>query len=200
MSKVSQGPKAIRVPKLNMAALQIIGFSDASFANVLPDKTYSGEGFLVFLCDQEGKACLINWKSKKINRVVHSTLAAECLALVDCLGDTSYIRSLVEEIMFKDVRAQKIPIHVFVDCSQLYKALSSTHMVSEKLLRLNVAELKQMINNKNQKMNVHWISTQNMLSDCLTKMGASSEKLCYAIENGTIELENLKNEAKTCLK
>jgi hypothetical protein len=143
---------------------------------------------------------LLSWKSKKINRVVHSTLAAECLALVDCLGDASYNRSLLEEILFRDATGHKTPIHVFVDCSQLYKAVSSTHMVTEKLLRLNIAEVKQLTNDTNQNMNLHWIGTQDMLSDCLTKMGASSEKLCYAVENGSIELERLKNEAKTCLK
>jgi len=200
MTKISSGPKRIMFPKVKEKSLQIVGFSDASFANVLPDKTYSGAGFLVFLCDQEGNACLLNWKSKKINRVVHSTLAAECLALVDCLGDAVYNRRLVEEILYRDVKAHKTPIHIFVDCSQLYKAVSSTHMVTEKLLRLNLAEVKQLINDADLKINLHWIGTEDMLSDCLTKMGASSNKLCYAIENGSIELERLKNEAKTCLK
>ena len=72
-------------------------------------------------------------------------------------------------------------------------------MVHEKLLRLNIAEIKQIISNEEEKVFVHWIPTSLMLSDCLTKIGASSGKLSEVMESGTFDLETL-HEARACLK
>ena len=194
ITKVKTGLEHIWLPVLDENSLCIVAFSDASLANILPDKTSSGEGYLIFLSDSSGNSCLLNWKSKKINRVVHSTVAAECLSLVDCLGDCNYIRNLVEEILFKDHSARKIPIRMFVDSSQLKKAIDSTHLVTEKLLRLNIAEIKQLVQNQEMKTKVHWVKTSHMISDCLTKTGASCEKLCQVLENGYINIEDLIEE------
>ena len=65
--------------------------------------------------DSRGNACLLNWKSKKISRVVHNTIAAECLSLGDCIGDAHYIRSLIEEQLYQDHKAGIIPINFFTD-------------------------------------------------------------------------------------
>ena len=197
ITKISTGLEHIWLPCLQEDSLTILAFSDASLANILPDKTSSGEGYLIFLSDSSGNSCLLNWKSKKINRVVHSTIAAECLSLVDCMGDACYIRNLIEEILYKDARAKRIPIKIFVDSAQLKKAIYSSHLVTEKLLRINIAEIKQMILNDKTKISVHWIKTANMLSDCLTKTGASSEKLCKVLESGFIPVKELmKDEDK----
>ena len=102
ITKISTGLDHILIPHIDEESLQIIAFSDASFANVPPDKEHSGKGFVVFLADKFGNASLLNWKSKKIKRVVHSTESAECLSLVDCIGDAYYNRSLVEEILFRN--------------------------------------------------------------------------------------------------
>ena len=191
-TKIKTGLDYIWLPKLDENSIEIIAFSDASLANITPDKTCSGEGYLIFLADSSGKSCLLNWKSKKINRVVHSTIAAECLSFVDCMGDAMYIRSLIEEILFKNTRAENIPIKIFVDSSQLKKAIESSHLVTEKLLRLNIAEIKQIVQNPKKRLSVHWISTDEMLSDCLTKSTASSAKLCEALEIGFVNVKYLQ--------
>ena len=69
-------------------------------------------------------------------------------------------------------------------------------MVDEKMLRISIAELKQLIKNEDENVEVHWISTNEMLSDCLTKTGASTDKLCIALENGFIDLKKLMEEEK----
>ena len=56
-------------------------FSDSSFAN-LADGGSQG-GYIIFLVDSDGHRCPIFWQSRKIRRVVKSTLAAETLALLD---------------------------------------------------------------------------------------------------------------------
>ena len=96
VTKVKTGLDHIWMPSLDETSIEIVAFSDASFANILPEKTHSGEGYLVFLTDSKGNACLLNWKSKKISRVVHSTVAAEGLSFVDCMGDSCYIRNMIK--------------------------------------------------------------------------------------------------------
>ena len=198
ISNIQNGPQSLRFAKLDKDSLQIMCFSDASLANMEPNKTNSGEGYLTFLSDETGKCALINWRSKKIKRVVHSTIASECLSMVDAIGDACYVRNIIEEILYRNPRQKEIPIHMYTDSKQLFRAISSTHMVSEKLLRLNIAEVKQIVGDKEENLNVHWIPTKLMLSDCLTKMGASSDKLAYVMENGRLELEEIY-ENRACL-
>ena len=70
ITKINTGLEYIWLPKLNEQKLCILAFSDASLANILPEKTDSGEGYLIFLSDSYGNSCLINWISKKITRTV----------------------------------------------------------------------------------------------------------------------------------
>ena len=71
------------------------------------------------------------------------------------------------------------------------KSLYSTHLVTEKLLRITIAEMKQIINEAAEKTSVHWIKSCNMLSDCLTKKGASTLTMCQMLENGHIDIGKL---------
>ena len=61
-------------------------FSDAAFAN-LPDGVSSAIAYIVFLVTSQA-VCHISWVSKKIRRVVKSTLAAEAIALQKGLEDS----------------------------------------------------------------------------------------------------------------
>ena len=56
-------------------------FSDASLAN-LCDCGSQG-GFIIFLAEENDTRYPIMWKSRKVRRVVSSTLAAEMLTLVE---------------------------------------------------------------------------------------------------------------------
>ena len=53
-----------------------------------------------------------------------------------------------------------------------------------------------MITDKKKKISVHWIETKSMLSDCLTKTGASSDKLCEVLEKGYVNVNELMNQEK----
>ena len=66
-------------------------FSDASFAN-LSDNGSQG-GFIVFLKNENGLRCPLLWQTRKIRRVVKSTLAAETLALLECAETAVYLKA-----------------------------------------------------------------------------------------------------------
>ena len=190
MTKVMNGPNKLVLSKLDPNSLQFMCFSDASFANILLEKRSSGEGYLTLLCDNKGKSAILYWKSKKINRVVHSTISAEGLSLVDSIGDAVYMRKILEEILYKDTRAHRIPIHMYVGSKQLFKAVSSNHMVTEKLLRINIAELNNMINDASMNINLYWIPTKLVLSDCLTKIGLLVRNCIMSWRLGALTLRN----------
>ena len=72
----------------------------------------------------------LNWQSKRIRRIVRSSLAAEILALSDALNDAIYLRKLFSEIMFND--NYDISIEIIIDKS-LYDALFSKKNIIEKM-------------------------------------------------------------------
>ena len=114
--------------------------SDASFANLV-DTVSSGRGHVIFLVDEYQQAAPLSWTANKVKRVVSSTLAAETLSLHECLNTAEYIRFMLAEAMKVD--SITIPIHAHVDNDDLYKALHSTSMVSDKKLRIDIASIKQ---------------------------------------------------------
>ena len=76
---------------------RLVAYTDAAFGN-LHDGGSQG-AYLIFMVDENGKCNLITWQSKKIKRVVRSSLAAETLAMSDCIDGAVFISSLYSEIV-----------------------------------------------------------------------------------------------------
>ena len=76
----------LQYPNLgNVELCSIICFSDAAFANLKNGSSQGG--FIIFLCKSDKNYAPISWKSRKIQRVVRSTLAAETLAMEEALEE-----------------------------------------------------------------------------------------------------------------
>ena len=75
----------------NIELCSIICFRDAAFANLKNGSSQGG--FIIFLCKSDKNYAPISWKSRKIQRVVRSTLAAETLAMEEALEECYLIRS-----------------------------------------------------------------------------------------------------------
>lgn len=142
-------------------------FSDASFAN-LPDGSSQG-GWVVMLCDANHHA-LIDWQSKKLQRVAKSTLTAETLACVEAIGSALLLREV-----FYHCIGKHLPIECFSDNQSLVAAVHSTNTLSEKRLRIEMAELRELVDKKTVK--ICWIPAERQIADCLTKKDASALKL-----------------------
>ena len=155
-------------------AVHLECYSDASFAN-LGDCGSQG-GFVIFLADENGSRCPLMWKSRKVRRVVKSTLAAETLALLDAAESAFYIRKILEDIGLE----RTVPIRCLVDNKSLVDALRSMKMVEDKYLRINMACLKDMLS-RGDISSVDWVMTNQQLANCLTKKGASPVALVEAI-------------------
>ena len=73
--------------------MRLVAHSDASYGNLKGGGSPSG--FIVFISDKDRFCSPIAWASKRIKRVVRSTLSAETLAAVD--ADYLISKILAEE-------------------------------------------------------------------------------------------------------
>ena len=159
---------------------KIFVFPDASFAN-LPDGVSSAMAYVVFLVGTG--VCVLNWKSNKIVRVVKSTLAAETLALAEGIDDALYIKKMIHDL----IPSIKLPIYAKTDNKDLVESIYSTKMVKDKRLRIELASIKEVIGN-NLIEGVIWIESGLQLADCMTKQGASGERLLSILRSGSLDV------------
>ena len=151
---------------------KLVCFTDAAFGN-LPDGGSQGS-YLMFIVGENGSCNLLSWQSKRLKRIARSSLAAESLAMSDGVDAAIYIGTMYNEIMYGN--SESIPIEVVTDNKSLCDALQSRKVVTEKRLRIDIAALKESLDQGNI-TNITWVSTDKQLADCLTKEGASSHKL-----------------------
>ena len=71
-----------------ISKLKLVFYADAAHGNLANGA--SQEGYLMFPVAENGKCILLNWHSKRIRRVVRSSLAAETLELSDTVGNGVY--------------------------------------------------------------------------------------------------------------
>jgi hypothetical protein len=161
--------------------VQLIVFSDASLGN-LPDGGTQGGHFIILLGDN-GLFSPICWQSKRIRRVVRSTLAGETLALSDGIDNCIFLGNLYSELTTGQIQHGLIPITCVIDNYSLFDAVKSTKFVSDKRLRLEISSVKELLESKQIKQ-VSWSNTKQQLADCLTKKGASSFLLLKTLSDG----------------
>ena len=111
-----------------------------------------------------------------------STLAAETLAVSDAVDVGYYLGRMLSEILFGVYDENVIPIVSYVDNYSLFENVNSTKNVSEKRLRIDLASLKQLIQEGH--VNLKWIESSRQLADCLTKKGVNTLPLMAVIESG----------------
>ena len=163
---------------------KLLCFTDAAFGN-LPDGGSQG-GYLIFLVGENGKCSLLSWQSKRLKRVVRSSLAAESLAMSDCVDAAIFIASMYKDIMYGDQCSNSIPIEIVTDNKSLQDALQSKKFVTEKRLRIDIAALKESLC-RGDIRKITWVNAGKQLADCLTKEGASSYKLIDTLKVNHID-------------
>ena len=160
-----------------MNTAKLVVYSDASYKN-LPNCGSQG-AHIVLLCDSDNKCAPIQWQSKKIKRVVKSTLAAECLALHDGVDNAFYIKTILRELLNVEMK-----IHCYVDCNSLVDNVhSSTNVKEDKRLVLDMCALKEMLE-KEEVNSISWVSADGQISDSMTKRGASPLTLQQVLCSG----------------
>ena len=181
VTRIKQQQCLLTFPKLKSAlGWRLVLFTDASFGN-LPDGVSSTQSYIILIVDDSHQCCPIDWRSNKCKRVARSTLAAETLALQDGLEAAIYVKTGVLELL----PALDLPIIAKVDCKSLVEAVHSTSSVEERLLRLNIASIKQMMYDRG--ITVSWVPGEQQLADSMTKKGASGAKLLTTLQSGKLD-------------
>ena len=133
----------LKFPNLgNLENVRIMCFSVASFANL--KSGFSQGGFVIFLCGS-GKDAPIAWKLNKLKRVVKSKLSAETLALEEALESSFIIKSLLCELLNKDMKSDLFPVYCSTDNKSLVCTINSTKTLTEKGLKVDVCIVREMI-------------------------------------------------------
>ena len=149
--------------------LKIIQFTDGAHGNLV-DRGSQG-GYFVFLVGENGKCALISWQSKKIHRVVKSSLAAETLSMSDGTDGAVFVNALQSEIYFGNKRS--LPIEFIADNQSLVDALKSSNYVSDKCLRTEIGIVKEMVENK-QISKIGWTESKKQIADIQRKVFRST--------------------------
>ena len=161
------------------SGLNLLVFTDAAHAN-LPDGVSSTSGILVFIADGRGNINPVSWRAHKIWRVVRSSLAAETLAFQEGLAEAIYVKKLLSELD----PVSEFPISAYVDNKSLYDALNSTKLVEDRRLRIEMGEIKQIL--EQEVSSIQWISGTEMIANSLTKRGADGSALLAIFQNGRV--------------
>lgn len=146
------------------SSLKLVMFSDSSVGN-LPDGGTQG-GHLIMLMGEAGRFLPICWQSKRIRRVVRSTIAGETLALEDGIDSAVFLATLYSELCTQN----NLPTVCVTDNHSLFDAIKSTKSVTEKQLRLEISSIKELLSSGTIQQ-VMWSATKEQLADCLTKKG-----------------------------
>ena len=166
----------------------LVCFSDASFANLKCSGSHGG--LLVFLQGRNGKYMLLAWQSRKLKRVVKSTLTAETLALQEVIEVPIMIKAMFLEILNVDAHNEILLINCVTDSKSLHGAVYSTKTLTEEPLKIELCAIQESLE-KQEIHSVIWVCSEDLLADCLTKEGASQEKL-YGTLSGKVKLLNSK--------
>ena len=159
--------------------LRVIAYSDAAHAN-LPSGASQG-GAIIFLAGNS-RVAPITWQSKKLDRVTKSPLGAETMALAEAADTSVLIVKMVEEIC----KTSLPPVTCLTDSQSLVDHISTSHVIQDKRLRIDIARLREMVELK--EICCEWISKEYQLADSLTKAGASSKKLVDALQTGRLPM------------
>ena len=176
IEKIKGKPVHIYYPRLpTLRKCTIRCYSDASFGNLPKDGSQAG--FIIFLESESGLIhCPIYWQSRRIERIVDSSLAAETFALHAGAKAAVFFKALVMQL----INGANVTVICMSDNESLCKAINSDNQPKDKWLRLNTSGIRSMIE-LGDIDKVAWIASSDQLADPLTKRGVCRDKLINSI-------------------
>ena len=166
--KVKSTRSSISIPKLELS-LSATVFADAGFNN-LPDGGSQG-GYIIFLNDKCNSVVPLSWNSTRLRHVALSTLDAETLPMSDAYDSTIFLSNLTEEL----TKSQKqTNITILTDNQSHFETLKTTKATLDCHLGVEISVLRETCNNG--EISINQISSENQLSDPLTKKATSHQR------------------------
>ena len=182
MKKMVSSSTEVKFPCLGDRAKWVMEvYADAGFKS-LPDGVSSCGGQVVLMRNSANdRACVLSWKARKLRRIVTSSTAAETLALNEVISEVVYLRCLMSELY--GVCIFDVPVNLYTDSKNVYRAVHNTSMVDDPRLRTEIACLKESVENR-EITNFKLLPSTKMIANCLTKKGASPKDLLQVLRSG----------------
>ena len=129
--QIGNGNRGLKIVKLEHKSLQLLVFTDASFAN---NKDLSSQiGYIVVLADATNRANIIHWSSTKCKRVTRSVLASELYAMTAGFDTGAVLKATTEQLL-----GINLPLIICTDSNSLYQCLVRLGTTQEKRLMIDV--------------------------------------------------------------
>ena len=158
----------IKIRSIPVEHLRFMGVHDAAHANL--EGGASQQGHLILAVHASITNCrvpvsVLRWQSKKIKRVVLSSLAAETCSMATCQEHLHWIRTMWEQMTLSDF------VSILVtDCKSLYDAIhkeGAAPASTDKRLAIELAIVKAKAVSSGTVL--RWIDARYQIADCLTK-------------------------------
>jgi len=176
--QIQNGNRGLTMVKLDRNSLQLIVFTDASFAN---NKDLSSQiGYVIVLVDAANSANVIHWSSTKCKRVTRSVLASKLYAMTAGFDTGAVLKATTEQILGID-----IPLIICTDSNSLYQCLVRLGTTQEKRLMIDVMCLRQAYENR-VIAEVQWIDGNSNLADAMTKTAKANGALTDLINTNKL--------------
>jgi len=166
----------------NLKNLKFVLFSDASHKNL-----YNGAsqgGYIVFIKSDDSEfATPLIWSSKKLKRIVRSTLFAETYALLEAIDACIFLRRMTAQLL----NIENIKIECHVDSQTLCDSVEGNKLNEDKRLRHEIECLRETV--KLDNIVVHKVDTKLNVADVFTKAGAPSALILEVLETGVLRFD-----------
>ena len=116
--------------------------------------------------------CPLLWRSKKLERVVKSTIAAETLALNEGAEYGIFLAHILNQLL----EGIKVKIICYTDNKSIVDALLSTKKMNSPMLNIDTLILREHLETGKIEA-VKWVKGEQQLADPLTKLGVCTDKL-----------------------
>ena len=177
----------------DLTELKVCAWGDAAFQN-LPKGGTQG-GFLIALVGPNETNAPLLWSSRRIPRVVKSTIAAEVIMAGITLDAGCSIRDLVYEVLTTkrpmragqmDGRFDSIPLYQFCDAKNVVEhAKSVSRLPEERRLLADFLVLSDAVQSGEIKKLMH-VRDEHMVADGLTKIKTTSQDNMLSYVNGDL--------------
>ena len=200
LAEAKQNKVSLMVLPIHPNRLTYCAFSDASFLSGKQNTAH--QGTLIFsttpelLENKRAVVAPVAWTSKKVPRIVRSTLGAEAAALSNTVDRLMWIRLLWSWIRNpccdwahpeKLLKTENMSALV-TDCKSAYDLLTRTALPQCAEHRTTV-ECLLIRERLQENCKVRWVSSQAMLADCLTKT-MDSQVLRECLKTGRYTLQD----------
>lgn len=121
----------LKFPKLDLASLRMLVYSDASHYNRKGNN--SQLGYTILLPNKSENFAVLHFSSKKSTRVTRSSMAGDTLAFVDAFDSAFVIKHDLDQML-----GVNVPLMMLTGSEQLLQVLTRSRYTTERRLMIDI--------------------------------------------------------------